>query len=330
MTSRITVSHPLSRLVYFAPLLTTSFVLFTFTTFYRSFLQCSPGYKCDLINLESVFQGIRPDFATSAEGYVLRVNWTLAGGLHLVVSLAALLVSGIIIYQALHHHGVRSRLMLILVTLFVAADIGLYVAILTASDVNSPAQMLLERTVAQVLPHINFYNRLFDALGMMVGATLAVAACTIIWRNTDEAQDEKELIRRSRLLRVLLYAGAAALIVGVFRLGASLNWGKDFWVAGSPAGKDASTLVTGIISSLGISYTLILGSVYVPTMIMLRARAEALAKVESPDEQEEWLKKHGLTLSYIAYVPRILAILGPIIAGPIGKFLSDLIESKPA
>ncbi|HEX8131208.1 MAG TPA: hypothetical protein VF527_19065 [Pyrinomonadaceae bacterium] len=324
MPKRVTDSHPLYRLVYFAPIFALFFVFSTFVFFYQKFLKCPAGNKCDLVNLKWVFQAIRPEFATAAEGYVDRVNWTLAGGLHLVVSVAALLVSSFIIYQMLDHLRAWERLLFILVTLFVAADLGLYVAINTAADVTSPAQMLLERTVARILPDINFYNRLFDALGSMVGITLAVASCTIIWRNTGVAPDERELRHHLRLLRGLLYAGAAALIIGVLRLATSLNWGGDFWTDDSAAGKEIAKLTTGIISSLGISYTLALACMYLPTVLVLSARARRLAKDESPDKQDEWLKNHGLTLSYLGYLPRLLALLGPILVGPIGTALSKL------
>ncbi|HEX9918828.1 MAG TPA: hypothetical protein VGA87_06660 [Pyrinomonadaceae bacterium] len=277
-----------------------------------------------------VFQAIRPEFATGAEGYVDRVHWTLAGGLHLVVSVAALLVSSFVIYRMLDHLGARERLLFIFIALFIAADIGLYVAIHTASDVSSPAQILLEQTVARVLPDINFYNRLFDALGTMVGITLAVASCTIIWRNTGVQPEERELRNHLRLLRGLLYAGAAALVIGVLRLAATLHWGGDFWTDNSPAGEEVSKLTTGIVSSLGISYTLALTSMYVPTVLVLSARARALAKNESPDKQEEWLKNHGLTLSYLGYLPRLLALLGPILVGPVGTALSKLGNLLPS
>ncbi|MDQ1612199.1 MAG: hypothetical protein QOG00_2130 [Pyrinomonadaceae bacterium] len=329
MSKRVIVNPPTPRALHLAPLLTTLFVFATFGIFYGKFLQCPDGsYQC-LLSFKLLFRELRPEVATSAAGYIDRVTWTLAGGLHLVVSLAAMTVSCFIIYSALDRHRVRDRWLLIIVTLLVAANIGLCVAILTAADVSSPAQLMLERTAARVIPRINFYNRGFDALGLTVGITLAVAACTIIWRNPGETQDERELMRRQRLLRALLYAGAAALVIGVLRLGTAVGWGGSFWAANTPAGKEASSLITGIVSSLGISYTLALASMYLPAMLVLNARAQTLAETESPDRQEEWLKKNGLTLSLVGHLPRLLALLGPVLVGPVGELLSRLAKLAP-
>jgi len=311
---------------YLAPLFITLFVLAIFPVFYATFLSCpSADEKCNLVNLKLIFADISPEVATSAVGYLDRVTWTLAGGLHLIVSLAAIAVSCLIIYHALNRHGVRERLGLICASLAVAANLGLIAAVLTSLDVSSPARLILERTAALAVPRIDFYNRFFEALGVTVGIMLAVAASTLIWRDTREMQDEEELKRRLRLLRALLYAGAAALIIGVLRLAAALNWGGDFWAAGSPAGKEAASLLNGILSSLGISYTLILVSMYLPTVLMLNARAQALAQAKAPEKSKEWLEKNGLTLSYLGYLPRLLALLGPILVGPLGQLLNKLI-----
>jgi hypothetical protein len=39
-------------------------------------------------------------------------------------------------------------------------------------------------------------------------------------------------------------------------------------------------------------------------------------------ERVEVLSAHGMTFSFTESLPRVLAILGPVLAGPIGQFLS--------
>ncbi|HEX8457609.1 MAG TPA: hypothetical protein VF656_09945 [Pyrinomonadaceae bacterium] len=315
-----------TSLLYLTPLFATIVALSTFFGLYEKFLFCpEKNTPCDLVNLQSIFQDIRPETGTSVAGYLNRVTWTLAGGLHFLISLAAIVLSGVVIYHALNGRPLRIRLLRIFIMLVVSADAGLIAALLTSADVSSPAHLMLARTVARVIPDIDFYNRLFDALGLTVGMMLAFAACTLIWRKEGETQDERELKRRLHLLRGLLYAGAAALIIGVLRLAAALNWGGGFWAAGSASGREMSALINGIVSSLGISYTLILVSIYLPTVLILNGRAQTLAQAESPDEPKAWLEKRGLTLSFLGYLPRLLALLGPVLIGPIGQLINKLI-----
>ncbi|HEV2799978.1 MAG TPA: hypothetical protein VGW12_05765 [Pyrinomonadaceae bacterium] len=327
MPKQATVGSFTSCFLSLTPLLASIVAFFIYGLMYVNFLYCADNSpQCRLINLQSVFRDIRPETGMSVAGYLDRVTWTLAGGLHLLVSLAAILVSGLVIYHALNGYRARVRWMLILIALIVAADMGLITALLTAADASSPARLILARTVARVMIDIDFYNRLFDALGITVGMMLTFAACALIWRDKGETQGEAELKRRLRLLRALLYAGAAALIIGVLRLAAALNWGGGFWASGSASGREASALINGIISSLGISYTLILVSMYLPTVLILNARVESLAHAVAPENPKEWLDKRGLILSYRGYLPRLLALLGPVLIGPFGQLLNALIK----
>jgi hypothetical protein len=111
------------------------------------------------------------------------------------------------------------------------------------------------------------------------------------------------------------------LVIGVFRLSVMLNWGAGFFAPESAAAKTFASLNPSIVTLMGAYYTLILTAIYLPPAILLRYRARLLASAQPPEEQEDFLEKHGLTLSFTDYLPRILAILGPLMAGPIGDLL---------
>src|SRR5262249_34956455 len=128
------------------------------------------------------------------------------------------------------------------------------------------------------------------------------------WK-TDSDSDGSELARRLRMLRYLLYLGAALLVIGVIRTSTTLNWARSFFPAESEVSKLTDPLIKGIVSSLGTYYTLIMAGIYLPPTLILLVRARELAKAVEPDKQKEWLSDRGLSLSFSQSLPRLLAIL---------------------
>jgi hypothetical protein len=72
---------------------------------------------------------------------------------------------------------------------------------------------------------------------------------------------------------------------------------------------------------MGTVFTLFAAGVYLPAALLLRARVRKLALRQKPDDPERWLKSHGLMLSFPQYLPRVIALLGPLLAGPLGELL---------
>jgi hypothetical protein len=210
--------------------------------------------------------------------------------------------------------------MIILIVVALATDIALLVALLTTGDVFSPGQQLLQTTVGRVVPAINKYNRYADALSLTGTLSLAVAACATLWhRDMKNELDETQLMRRVTLLRPVLYVGAATLAIAVLRLSATFGWAASYVPADTELGRAVSSLVAGIVGSLGISFTLLMSGLYLPAALLLRARVKALAATK-PDP-EAWLTSRGLTLSFPQYLPRVIALLTPLLAGPVGDLL---------
>ncbi|HUS11110.1 MAG TPA: hypothetical protein VMZ30_11650 [Pyrinomonadaceae bacterium] len=314
------------RITYLLPLIVPGLVFVTFFVFYSQFLFCSPNDPCTPLTAAEILSGTSNLDQTRVATYVARASWALISGVHLLACLAAIVTAGLVIYQALPEpepeYPKNLKWLLILIVVAAAADISLLVAIWVSTDVSSPAQTLLRTTVGQMVPSINRYNRLADALSLTGTLSLAVAACATLWQRDAAEENETELVKRVNLLRPVLYVSAATLAIAVLKLSATLGWAASYLSPDSEIGKSVVILVRGIVASMGTFYTLLVAGVYVPAALLLRARIRKLAKSQKPDDPDGWLASHGLTLSFPQYLPRVIALLGPLLAGPLAELLS--------
>jgi hypothetical protein len=319
-----------NHLVSLAPLIAACAVVAIYVSCYGYFLRCpSPDSGCNPLSTMSLLSGIANNSAMRVTSYIGQAMWTLCNGVHTLTCIAAVIISGIIIYHLLSDYPTIVRWLVILLIIAMAADASLLFSLWTANDTGAPVPQLLRLTVVRVMPDINNFNRLFDALAMTAAFTLACAACATLWkRDMSGLHDEQEIRQRIRLLRYILYVGAVMLIIGVFRLSVMLNWGASFFTPESVGAKTVVGLNSSIVTILGTYYTLLLTAIYLPPAVLLRYRARQLATAQPPEEQESWLEKRGLTLSFTDYLPRVMAILGPLMVGPIGELLVRAFKSS--
>lgn len=314
------------RITYFLPVIVPSVVIATFFTFYGRFLLCHQGGKpCSPLTSQMLRENISEGLEATAASYAASVSWTLVSGVHFLACMLAVLTACIVIHHALGDVGLGKRRLLILLVVVLAVDVSLLVSLKVSADTSSPAQLLLSTTVGQVLPAINGYNRLFDSMSLTATICLAFAACATLWQHrVNEAPTEEDVARRATLLRYVLYVGAALLAMSVLRLSATLTWGASFLTPDSEAGRSVATLVSGISSSLGAYFTLLMLGMYLPAAMLLRGRARRLAEGETAADKDKWLSDRGLALSFADYLPRVIALLGPLLAGPVGELLGHV------
>lgn len=67
---------------------------------------------------------------------------------------------------------------------------------------------------------------------------------------------------------------------------------------------------------------------YFPAVLLLRARANELADLAKPEAPDAWLTENGLGVSVSAWLPRIVAILAPLMAGPFVDILKSLTSTS--
>jgi hypothetical protein len=123
-------------------------------------------------------------------------------------------------------------------------------------------------------------------------------------------------------LRLVLYFGTFLLIIGVLRMSAVTQWTLAFI---SPDNVEAAkSLYISMASVVGGFNSLILAAVYLPAAYILQKRAQLFAKELPLDTQKEVLESKEFTFSLREALPRVLAILGPLLIGPIGELFKVL------
>lgn len=315
-----------TRASYFLPLLVPVVIVIAFVGFYRIFLFCEgPDAACSLIKTTALRAAVNSGNETHVRSYVAKAAWTLVNGVHVIACLAALIVSVVVMNRALTDYGRRTRIILIGLAIALVANVSLLPSIFFNKDTGSPGPQLLRATVGQVLPTIFIYIRGFDALSLTSVFSLCCAACAILWNpEPNQLRSPAELRRRFSLLRFVLFTSAVMLVIGVLRLSSTLNWGASFIPSDGEVGKFIGPLVSGIVSSLGAFYTLLIAGMYFPAVLLLRARANELAELVEPQAPDTFLTQNGLTLSVSAWLPRIVAILSPLMAGPFLEIFKTL------
>ena len=314
------------KVEYLLPLIVAVVVLLTHFIFYKWFLFCPEG-PCSPFTPDEIAAGIAPADQTRFAAYIARASWTLINGVHVLACVLAIVTASIVIYRALaaDYKDGKTRRIIILTVIVLAADVGLGQALWTAiMDANSPAQQLLRATVGQalVLPGINKFNRWGDVLGLTGTLCLALAACATVWRRDVNSElDADKVAMRVRLLRPVLYVGALMLVIAVLRLSATHAWAVTYLPADTDLGKAVATLTKGIIGTLGTVFTLLIAGIYLPAALMLQARVRTVAATQpNPDD---FIKNNGINLSMPATLGRAIVLISPFLAGPLGERLVE-------
>jgi hypothetical protein len=306
---------------YLWPLIVPTALIVTYVGFYGYFLFCDQdsAAACSPVSSVAIRAAIKnpPEVAI----YVARASWTFASGLYLLACVTALFAAGFVMKEVFSNPVTKSPSRRILIIMFMALNVALMMSAWAGRDTLSPAQQLLRATIGQTVREINKLNRLFDAISLTATLGLACAASAILFKRDTKAQGKEELRRCQTLLRYVLYAGAALLAIAVLHKSATLGWGASYLPPDSTLGPSVNSLVTGIVNSLGAYYALLMAAVYVPAALVLQSRVKQLAASEAPDDPNTWLTTNGFSLSFSDYLPRIVALLGPMLAGPFGDLL---------
>ena len=205
----------------------------------------------------------------------------------------------------------------------------------------STSEPMLSATVAREpllgMPGIVGVMGFLNSLSSAATLALVLAVWFLIRPRPEESRvlvaagDRDELFRRlsalresSTYMRIFLYVGTAALVTGVLRMNATLSWMQSFLVPADEVILDG--LRTTMVGVIGATYSLMLASMYLPAMLILRARASGLIgeAAVTPEVRAEARQEVDFSVSFKDVLPRILALLGPVLAGPAGEFLARL------
>lgn len=253
-----------------------------------------------------------------------RFLWVFATGVGVLANLLAVGVGLYTIWQA------RTDRVLVLtaLTVFLLVVVG---AFTPPGAMMSQMFELLECTAQADLPFVIRATHIANVFSVAATVCIATASCVLVRAPRGlRRQGVPELYALTERLRVLLYTGTCALVIYVLRVSIQASWALAY-LPSSPEKKPydpavvMSSLTSAFTSAQAASSTLLLAAIYIPAFLILRSRAIALADPGlTPEAREKWLKERGLSVSFTEHLPRVAAILGPLLAGPLGDLLGRL------
>lgn len=188
-----------------------------------------------------------------------------------------------------------------------------------------------EDTGLEVLLQILASAQIF---GAMTATFIAVASISVLTRDSGEASISwQNLEARASRLRSVLYAGALGLVTFFLQLQAMFAipealLGTATNLASKPDVQVLKNLAEGLKIFWGSTLTLLLASIYVPAAVILRQRSLKLARQENPDglpaQIESWMRNRGLMESWTTQLAKALAILSPLLSGPLAALAANL------
>jgi hypothetical protein len=318
-------------------------LVFFYATFQTFFLSCPPKVKlvtCEGITSTQLFPSYElgsvglsaempdekrakaeTDRGILANRYSGRLLWMFVAAVGVITGVVAMAIAAILLYRSLRNLVASA----VLLGLAIASGTVLFLKpgwhmsimkdVLIATIANGTAGMA---SIASVM-------NLFNVINYVGGLALIFATCSILLpRGKSNSKDLDDISGQMNDLRLVLYIGTLQLVVGVLRMGAVTQWTLSFIVPGAVIAAKSFNAV--LVAVMGGFYTLILIAIYVPAVLILTARArKRVGKLSlDPDVRQKKLEEAGLAISVKDALPRVFALLAPLLAGPIGQIFSAL------
>jgi hypothetical protein len=167
---------------------------------------------------------------------------------------------------------------------------------------------------------------------LAVGAGVVLFASARVIRNINAENAQKvatQLSGHQRLLRLMLYVGAVALVAGTMEVTALYNWAVGFLTIEDGYVSKLELIPTAMGALNGAYYTIFLSAIFAPALMLMHGMVNSAAIVAnptaSPAERSKWLSDIGVATDLPKKIFSVLAILAPMIAGgPLGKLLEIL------
>lgn len=329
------------RLVAIAPVLAVLILFASYVSVTHSFFckpqKCEDAFSARLWNVLEIEQQVVADPCTTSptpasedqvkdaktrQRAALKttglMTWNFIAMVYVFVCLAALAVSFILTSQLLHR-----SLMGPLIVIGLSSGIG--ILLYTHPEWHMPIfTALFKGTICHDVPTIVRNTNFLNCLGNTAAFSILLTSCATLLLPYRQAPLEiNQLSRRMKYLRTILYVGTLLLVVAVLLKKSLYHWSLAYTSQDESLAKIASSFLSNILTMEGGFYTLVLAAVYLPAAVVLHRRARLLPTLpEEEPKKDEVLKQYGLSFSFTESLPRILAILGPLLVGPVGELLS--------
>jgi hypothetical protein len=311
-------SDLVAQLALFSPLLVTAGILWLSWALYgTSDFHRVPSDEVGRLIASARITGSDATAAAVWE-YTAHLAWNTLAGLYLVFLIAALLLGIWVVcrvFAAAPRCGLTSGWQWIALLAVLFAGASWYVLRHISYGVISGA--LLTPTVVTQAPGLPARQQFFSSGGQITALFLAALSALIL--PAPGCGDERCLRNRIWLLRLVLGAGTALLVIDVMREDALLRWAIAFV---DPSNKIAVNTVQGLASTIvagrGVQGTVLLTAIYLPAASMLRGQVwnAVPATIATIPEATQWLQDRGLIApSAVAQLRPIVAVLLPLLTG---------------
>ncbi len=267
----------------------------------------------------------------------VRYIWFATILVNFVVCLYAFSLSSIIIYRS----HTKKRLVLISVIGSALIIVGFVSLLYSQATHNAIFTMIYHFSFSTLqatgiyskafLSHVESLLALTNTLAVIVPCIgLLAAASTLAPSPTQNDNGLTHLTTQMRHLKGVLNIGSALLVGGILHMSAWLRW-----PAGLLSDPNEQAALSGAILSItmfwGAAFTLMLISTYGPAVSYLSKKARNLAEqahqAGTIQDTQRWLDDNHFSFTLGEQLPQISAILGPVLAGPVGSFLMSHVSS---
>jgi hypothetical protein len=266
--------------------------------------------------------------------YTAHLAWNTLAGFYLVFFVATVLLGIWVICRVLEatpRCGMTGRWQWIAFLAVLFSIASWYVVDHIGYGMVSGA--LLKPTVFAQTPSLPARQQFFSSGGQITA--LFLAALSSLTLPSPGCTDERCLRCRIALLRLVLGAGTALLVVDVMRENALLAWALGFVdPSDTAAARTLQSLASTIVAGRGVLGTVLLATIYLPAASILRGQVWAAvpSTIATIPEATQWLQDRGLiAASGVAQLRPIVAVLLPlltgVLSGPAGEVLRNL--TKP-
>jgi hypothetical protein len=276
-----------------------------------------------------------------------RFLWLFTVGLNILACVGTVMIGVYIVWNVIAGRSRRYQqafagsmilLTLLAFVLFLSREPNINSLVRCSADYtnNRLVNQFLACTATIELPSVIAVSNWIIALSYTSAFLLVLLSSAILWPVEKERQtSEAEISKRTKLLRVLLYTGMVQLVTSTLRLSTTFHWATSFLPLDdkNPASGPLIKAVVGLATTLtyieAATYTLILVAVYLPAILILRSRACKLItsdEFQAEPAREKWLQERGLALSISVYIPRLVALLAPLLAGPMSDMVMRFIQ----
>lgn len=271
-----------------------------------------------------------------------RFVWMFFVGLGMLTAVIGFIAAALILSRTpeerSEHYGLRYA-----ITFTPAGVLGLWLCMNPQVQMNLTGAVLQNTIGSAPLgePHIVNVMAVANALSLAASLALVAACCLLLLpvrRKHDDRNgelpklDSESRLRRDlapithrlRSLRIFLYVATLLLVIGVLRMQAVMDWVLTFL---EPGDAEALGGLTSTVSSvIGAFYSLVLAAVYLPAAHVLKTRAEAAIDGSGAAEEVKDRIRESTVFSQSlnAVLPRLAALLGPLLAGPFAALLERL------